>query len=142
MASGGLNDAMYVVASLRKIIRVVRLRISSQIRGQYMLAIADLGRQHLGWILDGGVVPEMECEAMSHAVDQHSVQTMFDLWTAMCNLILFERGCPLPAGRHLLPEVVATWNRGKGPIDVYSRLKKTSSQCIHALTQLVQSGCG
>ncbi len=143
MASGGLNDAMYVVASLRKIIRVVRVRISSQIRGQYMSAIADLGRQHLGWILDGGVVPEMECEAMSHAVDQHSVQTTFDLWTAsMCNLILFERGCPLPAGRHLLPEVVATWNRGKGPIDVYSRFQKTSSQCIHVLAQLVQSGCG
>jgi hypothetical protein len=93
MASGGLNDAMYVVASLRKIIRVVCVRISSQIRGQYMSAIADLGRQHLGWILDGGVVPEMECEAMSHAVDQHSgVQTTFDLCTAMCNLILLSEG--------------------------------------------------
>jgi hypothetical protein len=59
MASGGLNDAMYVVASLRKIIRVVCVRISSQIQGQYMSAIANLGRQHLGWIVDGGVVPKI-----------------------------------------------------------------------------------
>jgi hypothetical protein len=112
MASGGLNDAVYVVASLRKIICVVCVRISSQIRGQYILAIAYLGRQHRGWIVDGKVVPEVEFEALPHALDQHSVQTMFDLWTVMNNLILFEQGCPLPAGRHLLPEVVATWNRG------------------------------
>ncbi|KAI2505554.1 hypothetical protein MHU86_8890 [Fragilaria crotonensis] len=89
-----------------------------------MSAIAHLGRQHLRWIVDGGVVPEMEFETGSHAVDQHSVQTTFDLWQAMCNLIIDERGRPLPAGKHLLPEVVATWNRGKGPIDVYSRFQK------------------
>ena len=124
MASGNLDNAFFVVASLRKIIRVVRVRISSQIRGQYMSAIAHLGRQHLRWIVDGGVVPEMEFETGSHAVDQHSVQTTFDLWQAMCNLIIDERGRPLPAGKHLLPEVVATWNRGKGPIDVYSRFQK------------------
>ena len=40
MASGGLNDAVYVVASLQKIICVIRVCISSQIRGQYMSAIA------------------------------------------------------------------------------------------------------
>ena len=45
------------------------------------------------------------------------------LWRALCNLIQ-EQQRPLPAGRHLLPEVVATWNRGKGPIDVYSRFQK------------------
>jgi hypothetical protein len=131
MASAGLDNAFYVVASLRKIIRVVRVRISNLIRGQYMSAIADLGRQHLRWIVDGGVVPEMEFQAGSHAVDQHSVQTTFDLWKAMSNLILVERGRPLPAGRHLLPEVVATWNRGKGPIDVYSRFQK-NCKSVHS----------
>jgi hypothetical protein len=92
MASGGLNDAVYVVASLQKIICVVRVCISSQIRGQYMLAIAYLGWQRIGWIVDGGVVPEMEFKASPHAVDQHNVQTAFDLWTAMNNLILLSKG--------------------------------------------------
>ena len=32
---------------------------------------------------------------------------------------------PLPARKHLLPEVVATWNRGKRPINVYSRFQKS-----------------
>jgi hypothetical protein len=57
-----------------------------------MLAIAYLGWQQIGWIVDGGVVPEMEFKALPHAVDQHSVQTAFDLWTAMNNLILLSKG--------------------------------------------------
>ena len=124
MASGGLDNALYVVASLRQIIRVVRIRISPLIRGQYLSVLGDLGRKHLDWIEDG-VVPPMEFKAGSHAVDQHSVQTTLDLWIAMTNMI-FSRRRPLPAGRHLLPEIVASWNRGKGPIDVYSRFQKNS----------------
>ena len=111
------------------IIRVVRIRISNLIRQQYMSAIADVGRQHLSWI-DSGVVPELELKAGSYAVDQHSVQATFDLWKAMSDMIE-ERQSPLPAGRHLLLEVVATWNRGKGPIDVYSRFQK-NTKSVHS----------
>lgn len=45
------------------------------------------------------------------------------LWREMSSMIA-TRGKPLPAGRHLLPELVATWNRGKGPIDGFSRIQK------------------
>ena len=97
---------------------------------QYLSAIGDLGRQHLGWI-DLGVLPaDMEIDPGSHAVDRHSVLTTLLLWREMSRMIS-ERGRPLPAGRHLLPEVVATWNRGKGPIDVYSRFQK-STKSNHA----------
>jgi len=123
MASGALDHAFYVVASLRKIIRVVHVQVgSSLIREQYLSVITNLGRQHLNWI-EEGIVPAMTFEAGSHAVDQHSVQCTLDLWRALCKLI-YEQKRPLPAGRHLIPEVVATWNRGKGPIDVYSRFQK------------------
>ena len=65
----------------------------------------------------------MTFEAGCHSVDHHSVQCTLDLWRALCRLIQGQ-GQPIPAGRHLIPEVVATWNRGKGPIDVYSRFQK------------------
>jgi hypothetical protein len=90
---------------------------------QYISAITNLVELHLNWMRDG-IVPAMTFEAVSHAVDQHSVQFAFDLWKALCRLITEREGRPLPAGRHLIPEVVATWNRGKGPIDVYSRFQK------------------
>jgi len=100
------------------------------IRQQYLSAIDDLGRQHLGWIVDGNLPATLEIESASHAVDRHSVSTTLCLWREMSRMIS-ERGRPLPAGRHLLPEVVATWNRGKGPIDVYSRFQK-STKSYHA----------
>ena len=130
MASGCLNDALYVVASLRKIIRVVHVRVSNLIRQQYLSAIGDLGRQHLGWNVEGSLPATLEIEPESHAVDRHSVWTTLCLWREMSRMIS-ERGRPLPAGKHILPEVVATWNRGKGPIDVYSRFQK-STKSYHA----------
>jgi len=119
MAAGILKHAFYVVASLRKILRVVHVRIGSLMQEQYISAITNLVELHLNWMRDG-IVPAMTFEAVSHAVDQHSVQFTFDLWKALCRLITEQEGRPLPAGCHLIPEVVATWNRGKGPIDVYS----------------------
>lgn len=126
MASGGVNHAFYVVASLQKIIRVVHVCVGSLIQEQYLSAIATLGWQHLHWIKEG-VVPVMTLEAGSHAVDHHSVQCTFAcLWKALCKVLEEREWQPLPAGRHLIPEIVATWNRGKGPIDVYSRFQKNS----------------
>ena len=125
MASGGVNHAIYVVASLQKIIRVVHVCVGSLIQEQYLSAIATLGWQHLHWIKEG-VVPVMTLEAGSHAVDHHSVQCTFALWKALCKVLEEQEWQPLPAGRHLIPEIVATWNRGKGPIDVYSRFQNNS----------------
>ena len=89
MASGALDHAFYVVALLRKIIRVVHVQVGSLIREQYLSVITNLGRQHLHWI-EEGVVPAMRFEAGSHAVDQHSVQCTLDLWRALCKLIANE----------------------------------------------------
>ena len=129
MACGGLDNAFYVVASLRKILRVVHIRVTPLIRQQYVSAITNLGLQHLNWISEG-TLPAMSFEAGSHAVDHHSVQCTLDLWRAM-NRMISELQRPLPAGRHLITEVVATWNRGKGPIDVYSRFQK-NCKAMHA----------
>jgi hypothetical protein len=35
--------------------------------------------------------------------------------------LIFRRKVPLPAGRMLIPSIIALWNKCKGPIDVYSR---------------------
>ena len=82
IASGELDDALYVVASVPCIIRVVRVKISLMIRMQYMSAIAQVGRDHLGW-LDSGIIPQIELPEASHAVDQHTLQFTFNLWNAM-----------------------------------------------------------
>jgi hypothetical protein len=65
-------------------------------------------------------------EAESHVVDHHSVQCTFALWKALCKVLEEGEWQPLPAGCHLIPEVVTTWNRGKDPINVYSRFQKKS----------------
>ena len=72
-----------MVASLSCIIRVVRVKISLMIRMQYMSAIAQVGRDHLGW-LDSGIVPQIELPEASHAVfsthyNSHSTSGMLCL---------------------------------------------------------------
>jgi hypothetical protein len=87
MASGGLDHAFYVVALLRKIIRVVHLRVGPLIREQYLSAITNFGQQHLNWIAEW-IVPTMTVEAGCHSVYHHSVQCTLDLdWRALCRLI-------------------------------------------------------
>ena len=41
------------------------------------------------------------------------------LWT-----IVVKHGKPLPPGQHLIPTIVAYWNRDKGGVDVLSRFLK------------------
>jgi hypothetical protein len=129
MACGGLNHAIYVVASLRQIIRVVHLNVLESFRYTYMAALTAIIESNLSWVNEG-IVPELNLDKSSHAVDQHSVQMTLDLWLAMVAMIT-EKGQPLPAGKHLLPEAIAEWNRCKGPIDEYSRLNK-NVHSVHA----------
>jgi hypothetical protein len=49
------------------------------------------------------------------------------------NDLIEERGRPLPPGKHILPSVVALWNRIKGGVDVYSRLLKNCKAVHHCL---------
>jgi hypothetical protein len=73
MACGGLDNAYYVVASIRKILRVVHIRVGPLIQQQYVSAITYLGLQHLNWISEGNL-PAMSLKTGSHAVDYCSVQ--------------------------------------------------------------------
>lgn len=123
MCCAGVHDAIFVVASLRKIIRVVHVSITNMFCAQYMSAIGDISREHLAWVANNAVPEDLLIRDDSHAVDRHSIQTTLELSNAMLAMIL-ARGRPLPAGRHLVPELIAEWNRGKGPIDGYSRFQK------------------
>lgn len=49
------------------------------------------------------------------------------------NDLIEERGRPLPPGKHILPSIVALWNRIKGGVDVYSRLLKNCKAVHHCL---------
>jgi hypothetical protein len=122
MACGFLDHALFVVASLSRIIRVVHVRMTEAFREQYMAVISDVDYHALSWVNEG-IAPDLDLDESPHAVDQHSVQMTLDLWLAM-DAMITERGKPLPAGRHLIPECVAEWNRCKGPIDEYSRFMK------------------
>ena len=94
MASGALDHAFYVVASQRKIIRVVHVQVGSLIREQYLSKITNVGWQHLNWIEGEGFVLAMAFEAGSHAVDHHIVQCTLDLWRALCKFLIEEQGRP------------------------------------------------
>jgi hypothetical protein len=123
MCCAGVIDAIFVVASLRKILRVVHVSITNMFCAQYMSAIGEIGRDHLAWVSNNAVPEDLLIKDDSHAVDHHSIQTTLELSNAMVAMIAV-RGRPLPAGRHLVPELIAEWNRGKGPIDGYSRFQK------------------
>ncbi len=105
------------------------IQVCSLKQEQYLSV--NLGQRHLNWI-EEGVVLTMTFEAGYHAVEHHSIQCTLDLWRALCNSSQ-EQGQPLWADCRLIPEVVATWNRGKGPIDIYIRLQKNckSAHCSH-----------
>ena len=107
-----------------------------------MSAIGNLGRDHISWIVDGVLPPgDQAFDAGSHAVERHIVLTTMLLWREMSRMIS-QRGRPLHAGGgHLLPKVVATWNWGKGPINVYSRFQKTRSGIMPIWDRLVPFGC-
>ena len=106
------------------------MKISLMICMQYISAIAQVGRDHHGW-LNSEIVPQIELPEASHAVDQHMLQFTFDLWNAMSKLIQ-EHEVPLPAGKHCFRRLLQPGTeRGKGPIDVYSCLKNVKSYHSH-----------
>jgi hypothetical protein len=90
---------------------------------QYMSAIGDIGREHLAWVANNAVPEDLLIKDDLHAVDRHSIKTTLELSNAMVAMISVW-GRPLPAGPHLVPELIAEWNCGKGPIDGYSRFQK------------------
>jgi hypothetical protein len=75
-----------------------------------------------GWV----PVTEKPVRIITDGVDQRLLATAREevpLVLARIIPMISVRGRPLPAGRHLLPEAVAEWNRGNGPIDGYNRFQ-------------------
>jgi SAP domain-containing protein len=68
---GGLFNAIFVVASLKSIIRIVHVSITAVVRAQYMSAIGDIGREHLSWVGDG-VVPDNHIHRGRSACCRHA----------------------------------------------------------------------
>jgi hypothetical protein len=123
MCCTGVNDAIFVVASLRKILQVVHVSITDMFCAKYMSAIGDIGREHLAWVANNAVPENLLIKDDSHAVDCHSIKTTLEMSNAMVAMISV-RGRPLPAGPPLVPESITEWNHGKGPIDGYSQFQK------------------
>ncbi|OWZ09086.1 hypothetical protein PHMEG_00018266 [Phytophthora megakarya] len=74
----------------------------------------------LGWIYNPDTsVPNFNTEDLGHCVDMATLKQLLSLW------IVEDRGQPLPPAKHILPTVIAKWNKVKGGIDVYSRYLKT-----------------
>jgi hypothetical protein len=70
---------------------------------------------------------------VGHCKDEATFLLTLKLWRAFNNLVI-QRGRPLPPGKHILPTLVALWNRIKGGIDVYSRLMKNCKSVHHKLS--------
>jgi hypothetical protein len=124
MACGHLLHALYIVASLRTIIRVVHVHIDEDTMDCYRLALQEVYERNLTWIPTGKLPAYLErCTLPRYACDADTIGGTLSLWTAIDKLVK-ERGRPLPEGRMLIPTIVAMWNRNKGPIDVFSRFMK------------------
>jgi hypothetical protein len=108
------------------IIRIVHIISSEQDLKQYCMGLNELyDTGNLNWVIDGNVPDHFDYTSIPYAVDMGTVQNTLRLWRAV-DLIVRERGSPLPPGKMILPTIIAMWNRCKGPIDVYSRFLKNA----------------
>ena len=119
---GKLEHGFYVVASLRKIIRIVHVQVSAETANAYIAAMKQVHDHELTWVLSGNP-PEFSKQHMGHASDLHTIKNNLALWRSM-NEMVRDRRRPFPPGRMIIPSIVAMWNRSKGPIDVFSRFLK------------------
>jgi hypothetical protein len=122
LCSAGLDSWFYVSASLSNIIRVVKVSISPGDRFEYMSALTLLRLRHINWVYDETVpLPTFTEEEIGYAKSKHAVEETLHVWRAL-NSTIESTGQPLPPGRHLLPSLIAMWNRIKGGVDVFSRV--------------------
>ncbi|KAG1705863.1 hypothetical protein DVH05_002427 [Phytophthora capsici] len=122
--SGSVRDGFIVYASSTAIIRVVHVVIGDDIVDSYRLAFLKIKEACMDWIYTPGApVPPFTAEELGHCGDVSTLKQHLALWRIVVAKIE-ERGGPLPAAKHIIPSVIAIWNRVKGGIDVYSRYLK------------------
>jgi hypothetical protein len=130
MCCSGLNDWFYVTASLTSILRVVQVQVTDEFRYDYRGCMRIIKERYMGCIYGNEPLPA-NC-VVGHCKDEQTFVSTLKLWKAM-NKLVEERGRPLPRGRHILPSLVALWNRIKGGVDVYSRMLKNCKAVHHCL---------
>jgi hypothetical protein len=132
MCCAGVDDIFYISASLSSIIRVVHLRCNQEFRLQYVSQLAVLREQHMRWIYNNEGLPPFTNDELGYCKDSDTLATTLALWKAT-NRLVSQRQRPLPPGRHILPFIIALWNKIKGGIDVFSRMLKNCKSCHHSL---------
>ncbi|KAE9063417.1 hypothetical protein PF007_g29565 [Phytophthora fragariae] len=119
-----LTNGMLVYASPTSIIRVVHVILSDDVIDAYLLAISGVKDLCLDWIYTSNApVPSLSTDELGFCGDLEILKQHLSLWRELCKIV-DARGKPLPAAKHIIPTLIATWNRVKGGIDVYSRFLK------------------
>ena len=130
LCCSGLNDWFYVTASLTEILRVVHVQVTDEFRYDYRQCMTICKDRYMGFIYGGEPLPQ-NC-VVGHCKDEQTFISTLKLWRAM-NALVEQRGRPLPRGKHILPSLVALWNRIKGGVDVYSRMLKNVKSVHHCM---------
>eukprot|EP00644_Phytophthora_capsici_P012550 jgi/Phyca11/113073/e_gw1.23.238.1 len=120
---GSIQDGFLVYASTSSIIRVVHIKVGDHVSWTYRAALNTIQSRYMAWIYDGEPVPTFASHQLGHCVDQQTLLQTFHLWKQLV-VIVNNRRKPLPAAKHIIPSLIALWNRVKGGIDVYSRFLK------------------
>lgn len=124
IACSGITHGYLVYASSTYIIRVVHVVVSESASHTYQSALKAIALGYMEWVYtETASIPEFETEQLGHCVDQATLVQTLGLWRALVKLIN-ERQNPLPPAKHIMPTLIALWNRVKGGIDVYSRYLK------------------
>lgn len=122
--SGSLRDGFIVYASSTAILRVVHVVIGDDIVDAYRLALRNIKEACMDWIYTPNAsVQPFTVDELGHCGDVSTLKQHLALWRIV-EAKTEERGGPLPAAKHIIPSVIAIWNRVKGGIDVYSRYLK------------------
>ena len=121
-----VDHVLFIVASGLKFIYAVLITIPQRYRLTYESFLHMLKQTHLDWVYGNGDIPDFNRENTStkgYEVDRDCIKLHLglsrSLWT-----IIEQKGKPLPPGKHLIPSIVAYWNRNKGGVDVLSRYLK------------------
>ncbi|EGZ26799.1 hypothetical protein PHYSODRAFT_308431 [Phytophthora sojae] len=100
---GGVRDGFLVYATPTRIIRIVHVYVGDPVAVTYRAALHFICEAYMKWVYDDTLVtPYFSLTDLGHC----------------------SRGRPLPPAKHIIPSLIALWNRVKGGIDVYSRYLK------------------
>jgi hypothetical protein len=123
-----LNNWFYTTGSLTTVQRVVHCVVTDEFRYDYVQCMKTCRTRYMDFVYGNGPIPE-NC-VVGHCKDQQTFMSTLKLWKAYNNQIT-QRGRPFPVGKHIIPTLIALWNRIKGGIDIYSRLMKNCKSVHH-----------